>query len=482
MNTKNFFTRLSSVIIIIILQSIVVAQSSDLPITTSSNDARNLFREGRAYFENVHIVRAAALLNKAIKLDPEFAMAHLYRAATFVGGFNVARKHLDKAVGLIDNVTGGEKNLILYQQAVSDGDQVRQKMFLDNLAVSFPYNKRIQQLAGNYYYGISDYKTALKHLRKSVKIDENFAPSYNMIGYAESSLQNYDEAETAFKKYIELMPENPNPYDSYAELLLTQGKYDESIIQYQKAFDKDNTFLTALTGIGHNYVFKGNFEKGRDYYSKMYDKATEINQKLGSLFWNATSYLHEGKFDEAMKVFSKRKKLAKKEGLTNTVIGATNLEGFLLTETGNPQKGLKKYEEAMKIIQTSNLPTEVKKAFEVNNRINMCYVLTANDKIEEAEKEAMECEKVVNIRSNPNEIQNLHGTLALLEMKKGNYKAAIEHFDKTDLNNTPYNMHKVALAYEKMGDTEMANKYYKKVQSSNQNGIGIALIRQAAKN
>jgi len=481
MRTVRKTTLLSTIFSILILSTINFGQNIDLPITTSSDDARNIFREGRAYLENVHVTRAAELFDKAIDLDNDFALAHLFRAGTFVGGFNVARDHLDIAVGLIDKVTGGEKNLILYQQAVSDGDQVRQKMFLDNLIVSFPYNKRIQQLAGNYYFGISDYETALKHLRKSIKIDEDFAPSYNMIGYAESSLENYDAAETAFKKYIDLMPEHPNPYDSYAELLQTRGRYDESIAQYQKAYEKDNTFLTALTGIGHNHVFKGEYDKARELYNQSLSNSTTINQKLGSLFWTATSHVHEGNIDEAMKVLSKRKKMAKKEGLTNTVIGATNLEGFILTETGHEKKGMKKFQTANKMIETSTLPKEVKSRLALNGRINMCYALTANDKIAEAEKEAMDCEKMVNTRSNPNEIQNLHGTLALLEMKKGNYQAAIDHFEKTDLNNTPYNLQKIGIAYEKMGNTQMANQYFNKVKTANQNGMGYALIRQSAR-
>lgn len=458
----------------------ISAQNSDLPITTSSDEARNLFMEGRTNFENVHITKAAELFDKAIKLDPNFALAHLYRANTNVGGVNTAKEHLTKAVSLAEKVTGGEKNLILYQQAVFNGDEVRQKMYLDNLVVAFPNNERIQSLAGTFYYGISDYKTALKHLRKSAEIDKNYAPTFNMIGYAESSLGNYNEAETAFKKYIELMPEHPNPYDSYAELLLNMGRYDESIKEYQMAYDKDKTFLTALWGMGHNYVFKGDFDKAREYYNMSFDQAKSVNEKLGALFWDGTSYIHEGKLDEAMKVFDKRQKLAQKNNLTDVVIGNTNLEGFVLTEMGQVQKGMKKFEEANRILSKSNLPTEIKSNLEINNNLNLCYSLAACDKISEAEKKAEMCTQMINKRGNQNEIQNLQGTLALLEMKKGNYQKAIDHFQKTDLKNSPFNMQKIALAYEKMGNEQMANDYFDKVKKSNQNGIGYALIRNSA--
>ena len=50
-------------------------------------------------------------------------------------------------------------------------------------------------------------------------------------------------AEAAFKKYIELIPNDPNPYDSYAELLLKMGKFDDSIAQYRKALAIDPNFV-----------------------------------------------------------------------------------------------------------------------------------------------------------------------------------------------------------------------------------------------
>ena len=44
----------------------------------------------------------------------------------------------------------------------------------------------------------------------------------------------YPNAEQAFRKYIELIPNDPNPYDSYAELLLKMGKYDEAKALYER--------------------------------------------------------------------------------------------------------------------------------------------------------------------------------------------------------------------------------------------------------
>ena len=67
----------------------------------------------------------------------------------------------------------------------------------------------------------------------------------------------YPEAEQAFKKYIELIPDDPNPYDSYAELLMKTGRFEESIKNYEKALSVDPNFVASYVGIGNNYVFMG---------------------------------------------------------------------------------------------------------------------------------------------------------------------------------------------------------------------------------
>ena len=72
-------------------------------------------------------------------------------------------------------------------------------------------------------------------------------PAYNSIGYAYRPLEKYADAEVAFKKYIELIPDDPNPYDSYAELLMKTGRFDESIAQYRKALEMDSE-LHAVAG------------------------------------------------------------------------------------------------------------------------------------------------------------------------------------------------------------------------------------------
>lgn len=466
-------------ILIFILPLDLFAQSKEIPITTSSKEALKFFMDGRDKLLNIEYVAAAASFDNAIQKDPNFAMAYLLRAQSG-GGFNITRKNLDKAISLIDKVSEGEKTLIRYIQSAVDGNGAKQKEYLDQLLKNFSADKVVQATAGNYYYAISDYKTALDHFNAISELDKNMGFAYNMIGYCQSALNNYAEAEKAFQTYIKLNPEKGNPYDSYGELLLKMGKYDESIPQYKKAFEKDPVnFSGSLSGIGDNYLFKGDYESARKYYQEYFNKVPGTTYKLGALFQKATSYLYEGKTESAIKTFDEYISLADKESLKTSVINGTGYQGFILTETGNPTEGIKYFDKVTDLVNKSDLTEAVKENYMTGSMMQHFYALTASGKLDQALAESEKCKTKIAARKNPREEMELNSLLALYEIKKGNNAKAIEYFDKA-AKDDPLNWYYKAIALKNSGDKLNALKLFEKVTKLNINSIGLALVRGRA--
>jgi tetratricopeptide (TPR) repeat protein len=449
-------------------------------ITTSSREALNLFLEGREKWENLEIAEAARLFEKAIEIDSNFALAYLYRSQSG-GGFDIFRQNIQKAASLVDEVSEVEKHWILYIQASADGEEMKQREHLDELLKLFPEDKRVQTLAGYHFqYVLYDNKVAIEHYKKAIDLDKNYAPAYNALGYAQFSLGNYEAAEIAFKTYINLIPDRPNPYDSYAALLLKMGKYDESIEQYKNAFLKDSSFTSALEGLGHNYVFKGNYEKAREYYQKIFDKTHNIDKKFGALFWKATSYVHEGYIGKAMKAFEEYRALAKKEEHVINVILSYANQGFILTESTNPARGMDYYEKASDLVKSSDLSKPVKDNYILNSLMWRCYVLTAKNEFDKAEDDFEKCKQMVENRQNQSEERDLYFLYAFREIKKGNYERAIDFLFNADMAD-PYNWYYMAVAYDKMGDEVNALKFYNRVADCNVNSLGLALVQKKSK-
>lgn len=456
----------------------MAAQTKEIPITTSSKEALDLFLAGRDKIENLVTTTAATLFDKAIEKDPNFALAYLYRSQSG-GGFNVFRQNLDKAVSLSGQASEGEQLVISYYQAFADGNGEKQKESLDKLLSTFPSDKRVESIAGEYYYGINDFKQALTHFKKANEIDKNFAPVYNMIGYCEAGLNNFPEAESAFQTYIKLIPNNPNPYDSYGELLLKMGKYDESIAQYKKALDKDPTFTTSLEGIGNNYVFKGDFTTARKYFQDYYDKSTVLNGKMNALYQIAVSYIYEGKHAEAVKAFDDFRAKAEKENLVTSAINSYAFQGFTATEGGNPKEGQEYFAKATDLLSKSDLPAATKENFTMNSLFWKFYSLTANNEIDKAQAAADECRAKVESRKNPNEEMFFNTLLGIFEVKRGNFDKAIGYFNKGD-NQDPLTWYYSAVAYNKNGDKDNSNKLFSKVSKWNLSSMNLAFVRKNA--
>src|SRR5688500_11895513 len=258
---------LTVLLLLFILPGALLAQQKEMSLT-SSKDALALFLEGREKAENLE--DPGSLFEQAVQKDRNFAIAYLFAGRTN----QEFRKNVEKAVSLVDKVSPGEKEWILAAKDQADGNPAGRKVHLEQLLKLHPADKRAHSQMGFYYRSIGDDTTALKHFNEAVKLDKKYAPAYNNIGYSNLSLGRYADSERAFKTYINLIPKNPNPYDSYAELLMKIGKYDESITQYNRALVIDPTFINSFRGIGHNYVYKGDFEKARASYQLMFDKAS----------------------------------------------------------------------------------------------------------------------------------------------------------------------------------------------------------------
>lgn len=258
------------------------------------------------------------------------------------------------------------------------------------------------------------------------------------------------------------------------------GKYDESIEQYKKAFLRDSSFTSSLEGLGHNYVFKGNFEKAREYYQKVFDNTHNIDGKFDALLWKATSYVHEGNIEKAMKAFEEYRALAKKEEHVINIILSYANQCFILTESTNPDEGMKYYEKASDLVKSSDLSKPVKENYILNSLMWRCYVLTAKDEFDKAEDDFEKCKQMVEDRQNQNKEMDLNFLYAFREIKKGNYNRAIDFLSKADVAD-PYNWFYIALAYDKKGDKENASRFYKMLADCNVNSLGLALVQKKSK-
>ena len=109
-----------------------------------------------------------------------------------------------------------------------------------------------------------------------MKIDPNYAPAYNLLGYAYAYLNNFDEAIANIKKYAFLCPDQSNPYDSLGEIYLNMGRYDEAITEFNRSRQMRSDFTFAAIHLGQAYRHKGMYKTAISYFKKI---LTQISVK-----------------------------------------------------------------------------------------------------------------------------------------------------------------------------------------------------------
>src|SRR6185312_15571209 len=137
-------------------------EGGKIPVTTASEEARKEFLQGRELSEKLLIQDSIQHYDKAISLDPNFALAELNRAQVSPTGKEFF-DHLKKAVALADKASNGEKLLILGNEAGANGNAAKQKELLDQLMAAFPNDERAHFNMGGYYFGQQDFPKAIEH-------------------------------------------------------------------------------------------------------------------------------------------------------------------------------------------------------------------------------------------------------------------------------------------------------------------------------
>ncbi len=471
---------LSLSMILLVFNGCAQKDSGKIPVTTLSKEARDAFLTGRDLAERLQAQESKEYFEKAVELDPEFALAWMQlsfaqpSAKEFFAAFDKAKEFAEKA-------SEGERLWIMGFNSGVYGISMEQREHYTKMTELYPNDERAHNLLGTHYFGQQEYETAIGHYQKAAEINPEFSQPYNQLGYSYRFLGNYEEAEKAFQKYIELIPDDPNPYDSYAELLMKMGKFDESIENYQKALAQNPNFVASFVGIALNYNWKGEHMTARETLTKLLENARTDGEKRTAYFNMAVSLIDEGVLDMALEEIGKQYEIAAAIEDPANMGNDLGLMGNILFEMGKFDEAQAKFDEAHKIVQESELADEVK----ANNGrfylFNSARVALQKKDVESAHAKSAEFMTAVTELDNPNQIKLAHQLEGCIALHEKDYEKAVAELLQSNLNFNPYNYFRLGMAYKAMEDLENTQANFKKAAEYwGLDGLNYAFCRQKA--
>jgi tetratricopeptide (TPR) repeat protein len=423
-----------------------------LPVTTASQAAAQRFESGMIHYENHRWNLALDDWHEAIKLDPNFAQAYVWICFTTADPAEEAHDRA-KAEALLKQVRPGEQLLIRWMAGFRENHYVEAIAAMNDLLVMFPRDKRLNFLVGYWLYRQDQYEFSRKLTMRALAEDSNYVTCYNQLGYIYSRLDDIDKALEMTEKYVELLPGQPNPHDSYGEMLRFAARYDEALAQYRLALKIDPTFYISQKELGETYSLMGKEEQARKEYEKAIDQAPSEGLQAEYLQKLALTYVREKNYREADRAYLDS---AVKAHAMKQWIWEARAHRVMAMYEPDQADAMKNLDEAMALLaaargKIAQVDLDEEKARIL--RVRADRKLAAGDVIA-AQGLVAELEKMASSSSTVNTQRIYHGAAGTLLVDKKQYADAIPHLEEDIAN--PLSMKLLITAYRETGSSQEA--------------------------
>jgi tetratricopeptide (TPR) repeat protein len=320
--------------------------SEIMPVTTSSPKARDLYEKAMADYENLYLERANAGWRAAVKVDPNFALAHAWIAFNSRDPAEASAARA-KAKSLAPKITPGERLMITWITNVQENNFIVGIAAMNDMLAMFPRDKRILYLAGNWLVFQNSWEQAEKIFERALAIDKDYPAALNDLGYAYAHNREFDKAFTTMERYVAVLSNEPNPHDSYAELLRMAGHFDQALEHYRASLKIDPRFVSSQLGLGDTYALMGDQVQARQEYEKAIQAAHNEADRLDYSLQKAATWVRENKFAEATKAYAAVAEKAHAQGLNLHEAQAHRMIGMYDPDAPSALKHLQEAEEAL---------------------------------------------------------------------------------------------------------------------------------------
>jgi tetratricopeptide (TPR) repeat protein len=451
------------------------AATTTMPVTTASAEARSLYEKGMQDYENLYLERCNDDWRAAVKADPNLAVAWAWIAFNSSDPQEASAAR-EKAKALAPKLTPGEQLMIEWIVKVQEGDFIGGISAMNDLLELYPKDKHVLYLAGNWLLLEDGDEQGLRIMQKALALDKNFPPALNDLAYMYARSRDFDKAFAAMDRYIGLLPKEPNPQDSYGELLRMAGNFEGSLQHYRAALKIDPDFVTSQVGLGDTYALMGNQEQARIEYEKAIRYAHTEADRLAYSMQKAMTWVRDGKFAEADKLFQEIAETAHaKEQDLQEAQAYRHLSEYQ-TDDSAALKYLQSAEESLghRTISKSDKDEELSRILR-NRSVRAAHA--GNSAL--ADRSLKQLEAMASGSRNHAILGSYNGAAGTLLMDQKKFDEAITYLE--DDQDNPFTLELLVQAYYQTSQSDKLHEAEAKLRSTNVPTMEQALVVPAAR-
>ncbi|HET6934688.1 MAG TPA: tetratricopeptide repeat protein, partial [Candidatus Angelobacter sp.] len=298
------------------------------------------------------------------------------------------------------------------------------------------------------------------------------ADAWNSLAYCYARTRQFEKAFTAMKRYTELLPNESNPQDSFAEISRMAGRFDDALEHYHASLKIDPGFVMSQVGIGDTYALMGDEARARKEYEVAMPKASN---KILAAQWAlqvAITWVREGDYHRADKAFRALAKQAHRDDLGN--IEAEAWRSMALYQK-NDHAAVDLLKEAESVVrETHNVPKlllDQELAAILRSRIERA--VDDND-LTTADADLKQLSQLASSSSDGQVEMFYEGAAGTVAFAHGQYQNAVDHLKEEDRN--PFSLLRLVAAYQKTGDKDQASAVREELAGFNEPIIEQAVV------
>ena len=243
------------------------------PVNPAAHEA---YLKGRYYLEKWSpdgAKKAEEYFRQAVAQDPNYGPAY---------------------AGLAETYTWGVPGL-----SPEEGAARAKAAALKALASDDTLGEAHASLAIVYLQSDWDFPAAEKEFKKAVELNPNYGPAHHWYSHLLLSMGRFDESLTESQRFVELDPLSPAPHLHLGLHYLIARQYDECIRQELKTLQMDPNYILAHSQLGQAYLFKGMYAEALRELEKARELSGGDKTNTARL---AHAYGVAGRKDEARKL------------------------------------------------------------------------------------------------------------------------------------------------------------------------------------
>ncbi len=444
-------------------------------ITTSSLDVFKFYIDGRKHHLMGEFRQSIAMMEEAVSIDPEFALAHRSMSLSYgnLGLSSEKEACFQKVLELRHRLS--EKEYYLTQgEYYRESEETYEEAIeaYTRLLEIYPDHPNGNLYLGTIFKNIEELDRALICFEQHKKNHADYIPVYFSIADVYMLKGQYEEAEEILRYCMDAFSDHRSIHHFLAFNYICQGLPVFAQNELDEAFKLGSKDPHTLYIRGVYDILTGAFGEAEEEYRKLLEEEEPTGQYLG--FHGLANLAQiKGRNRESREYLRKIIDVSQNPGAEWMESQARSILAFRLINAGRPQEALRECNRAGDLgVRAKRLDLQ---------RLALHYkglaYLRSNSRTR-AQRTAEELKALIEKGSHQNEMRRYCHLVGMIELERKNYTQAIEHLETALsllpfqsslwaeghlMNNQALYIDALALGYYRAGNLDQAQEMYDRI-------------------